>query len=167
MSQDGDFRLPRRENAGLRGSGGEDQLGSTALQSGSGDSAAGEDQEEDARPGTIIASWSGPLPHPAALHGFNEAVENGAERVFAQFELEADHRRKLETFRAQKDSRRDFVAQISAAMFALSALGVTAFALYRDHPTAAGIIGGLSIAGVVGAFLWKRHKPDDEAEEDE
>ena len=41
---------------------------------------------------TLIVSWSGPLPDPSTLLAFDEVVRSGAERIFAQFELEAAHR---------------------------------------------------------------------------
>ena len=41
-------------------------------------------------------SWNGHMPPPEIVRGYNDAVPNGGERVFNQFELEADHRRKMQ-----------------------------------------------------------------------
>jgi uncharacterized membrane protein len=45
-------------------------------------------------------SFSGPLPHPQVLVQYNEAVPDGAERVFRLTENQAQHRQALEV-RAQ------------------------------------------------------------------
>lgn len=42
--------------------------------------------------------------------------------------------------------------RIAALLFALSALGVSAYALYLGHPWPAAIIGGSTITMVVAAF---------------
>ncbi len=86
------------------------------------------------------------------MRGYNEVIENGAERLFRQFELEAEHRRELQR-RAQKHN---LIIALSgrtfALVFSLTALGVTALALHWGYPWPAAIIGGSSIALVVAAF---------------
>lgn len=125
--------------------------------------ATSSDTEDDTKPEsqTIIrremrAEWSGPLPPPSTLRAFDELVENGAERIFSQFETEAEHRRKMESAVVKQDGRERTVAQVLAGLFALGALGVSLYALSVGAHTTAGIIGGGSIAMVVAAFLGKR-----------
>ena len=102
------------------------------------------------------ASWSGPLPPPQVLQGFNQLVENGAERVFKQFEWEAEHRRHLESYVAETDRGERRLAQALAGTFAFGALGVAAYALYCGAFTTAAVIGGGTVAAVVLAFLGKK-----------
>lgn len=40
------------------------------------------------------------FPPPDFVRGYGEAVEDGSERFFRQFELEAEHRRALEKSRS-------------------------------------------------------------------
>ncbi|MBX9844174.1 MAG: DUF2335 domain-containing protein [Xanthobacteraceae bacterium] len=61
------------------------------------------EEEDYSEVSTILTSWSGPLPHPATLQAFDEVVRGGAERIFRQFEIEAEHRRNLESYRASPD----------------------------------------------------------------
>lgn len=83
-------------------------------------------------------------------------VPDAPERIFAQWEAEAAHRRNYETTALTRAYDRDERGQRAAIAFALSALAVSAFALHQGHPSAAIAIGGLTIASVVGAFLYQR-----------
>ena len=46
--------------------------------------------------GFTAESYSGPLPPPVLLRGYDEIVENGAERIFRMAEQQAAHRQELE-----------------------------------------------------------------------
>ena len=100
--------------------------------------------------------WQGPLPPPAVLEGFARLVPDAPERIFRQWELEAEHRRTYERHALDAATRRDVRGQISALVFAVAALSVSAFALWLGQPWVAGTIGGGTIASVVGAFLYQR-----------
>lgn len=92
------------------------------------------------------------MPPPEVVRGYNDAVENGGERVFHQWETEADHRRRM-NWRGQTFS---FILAISgrvcALIFSLCFLGVAVYALSIKEPwvAAAGLTGSLAL--VVGAF---------------
>ena len=97
-------------------------------------------------------TWQAPIPPPEIVRGYNEVIENGGERLFAQFETEAKERRAI----TRRGQTHQFVIQIIARLFALifalSALGVAAYALSLGREVAATVIGGASIAMVVAAF---------------
>lgn len=98
------------------------------------------------------------MPPPAVLEQFRQLVPDAPERIFAQFEKEADHRRHLEKTSLEGNLRTVRWGQGAAISFALSALGVAALALVLGYPNAAMVIGVLDIAAVVGAFLYVRTK---------
>ncbi len=100
-----------------------------------------------------IVGWEGPLPPPQALGAFSDVVENGAERVFRQFEAEAEHRRQMtkETLRVQ--ARDLMVGKILAFLFVMSMIGTAIFAISKGYPTAAVILGTTVIGTVVLAFV--------------
>jgi uncharacterized membrane protein len=101
----------------------------------------------------VPAQWSGPLAPPATLRAVDDIVENGAERVFTQFETEAGHRRELERYLARRHAWDKRIAQCLAGGFAFTALAVAAYAVSVGAYATASIIGGGSIAMVVAAFL--------------
>jgi len=111
----------------------------------------------------VSAQWTGPLPPPAALEAFERIVPGGAERIFAQFEAEAKHRRELEQRQSKFLIRDVHIGQIMAGLYAMGGLAVTTFAIYLDKPWAAAIIGGLTIGPIVFAFLrqtWSEDKKE-------
>jgi uncharacterized membrane protein len=92
------------------------------------------------------------MPPPEILRGYNDAIPDGAERLFRQFEIEASARREY----LRRGQTHNLVValsgRISALVFALTALAVSAYALRLGHPWAAAIVGGGTIAMVVTAF---------------
>ena len=102
------------------------------------------------------AFLKGPLPPPAILEDFQRIVPDAPERILRQWELEADHRRAYERTALDATVRREALGQISAVLFALTALGVSAFAIWMHEPWVAATIGGGTIVSVVGAFLYRR-----------
>lgn len=104
-----------------------------------------------------VQSWTGPLPPPAALEAFRELLPDAPERIFRQWEMESDHRRQYESRALRGTIANDRISRLAAAVFALSALGVAAYAISVNQPWVAGVIGGTTIASVVGAFLYGRH----------
>ncbi len=44
----------------------------------------------------MTMSFEGPLPPPQILQAYNQIVPHGAERIFAIFEKQVDHRQELE-----------------------------------------------------------------------
>lgn len=110
----------------------------------------------------LAAEWSGPLPPPEILAQFDSVVENGAERIMSAWEQETAHRHRIEN----EDLRNTFIeamfGKVAALVFVVSALGVALAALLLDHDWVGAVIGGGTIATVVGAFIsvhsGQRHK---------
>ena len=102
------------------------------------------------------ARWVGPLPPPSALREFDLVVNDGAERLFREFEAEAEHRRSLERQVVEAEAGQKAAAQWLAGSSSFAALAVSVYALTIDAHTAAAIIGGGSIGMVVAAFLGRK-----------
>ena len=95
--------------------------------------------------GTVRAvrmSFSGPLPHPQVLAQYNEAVPDGAERVFRMTEKQAQHRQGLEVR-----------AQVFAFVLGLISLlgGIALIALGNSVEGLVALVA--AIAGLGGAFV--------------
>ncbi len=113
----------------------------------------GEGGEEEARGEIVKAQWSAPLPPPAHLAEFERILPGAAERIFAQFESEASHRRLLEREDARFASRDAAVGQALAGLYALAAFSLTGFAIYMSATWVAAFLGGGTIVSGVIAFL--------------
>lgn len=97
-------------------------------------------------------SYSGPLPPPATMQGYEDVVPGAAERILAMAEKQLDHRMHLEKVVIEGGSKRAdkgiYAAVIVEGMFLatscyLAHLGLTAAALE--------VVGGSAVA-LVGAF---------------
>lgn len=107
-----------------------------------------------------MVGWQNMFPPPDFVRGYGEAVEDGSERFFRQFELEAEHRRQMERDRLGfQTTQLTFVrserrlSQWLAGSYAFGALLLAALLAFLGYPTASATVATTSIASVVAAFL--------------
>jgi uncharacterized membrane protein len=98
----------------------------------------------------VATGWEGPLPPPWHLEKYGQIVKDGAERVFRQFELEADHRRHMQTRSLRLQARDLLVGKCFALVFVLGMITISAYAIYANQPVLAGVLG----SGVLGTVVW-------------
>jgi len=89
-------------------------------------------------------------------------VENGAERVFAQFELEAQHRRQMEGQSIGAECRDLLVGKIFAFIFVIAMIGTAIYAISAGYPWLSGFLGASVLSSIVWAFVHT--KGDSESE---
>lgn len=99
------------------------------------------------------------MPPPNVLQDYDHIVEHGAERIVRAWEIEGQHRREQEN----RDQRwfwlNAIIGKIFALVFVLSALAATGYAIHMNQPWLAGVLGGTTLAIVVGAFIEvQKHK---------
>lgn len=107
----------------------------------------------------LQATWTGPLPPPAALQAFDEAAPGSAALIIQEFQAEAAHRRALELGQAKLIARETHVGQALAIAYALAALGVAAYAASVGAEWIGSIVGGGVILSGIVAFLRGRATP--------
>lgn len=107
-----------------------------------------------------LTGWKGPLPPPGALQAFEDIVPGAASRIVGEFEKEAEHRRGLERAQANFVRWDTHIGQALAIVFALAGFGVVCFAIYRNAPWVAAVLGGGLIGAGILAFIQGR-KPSD------
>lgn len=100
--------------------------------------------------------WEGPLPSPRTMDEYRQIGPDWPDKIIAQWEAESLHRRSYETWALRATIARDILGQILAGAFALAALYVAHNAIVDGQPLAGVILGGGTIASVVGAFLYQR-----------
>lgn len=108
----------------------------------------------------VMVGWQTMFPPPDFVRGYGEAVENGSERFFRQFELEAEHRRQMDRERLGNQTKQlSFVrserrlSQWLAGVYAFGALLLAAYLAHKGSPGYAATVATTSIASVVAAFL--------------
>lgn len=87
------------------------------------------------------------------LSEFERIVPGAAERIVAQFEQEAEHRRELERKQTRFVIHDTHIGQAIAGAFALTSLGIAAYAISEGAQWAATVIGGGVVIPIVYAFL--------------
>lgn len=97
--------------------------------------------------------WEGPLPPPQLLGKYSDQVKDGAERVFPQFELEAEHRREMVRRTLDVQSTDLMIGKILAFVFVMGMIGTAIFAISKGYPVLAGVLGTTVLGTVVWAFV--------------
>ena len=54
-------------------------------------------------------TFSGPIPHPTILKGYEEVLLGSADRILSMTEKEGEHRRKIETELVKNDNIRSYL----------------------------------------------------------
>lgn len=112
-----------------------------------------------------LSSYSGPLPHPDTLRGFEEIVPGSATRIFMQFEEQSAHRRSMEAAVITSGAFSQRMGTVSASLIGLAGV---AGGLWLTHEGKS--VEGLSslfgtLAALVGTYFYKRKQQDHERED--
>lgn len=106
------------------------------------------------------ASFSGPLPHPSILKGYNQLVPDAAERILKAFEQQNAHREKVEMAvnkanirLAYADMVERFLGMILAFVIGLVILHYCYALALSGHDWVAGALATTTLAAVIGLFL--------------
>ena len=111
--------------------------------------------------GAVVAtgiSFSGPLPPPSVLEGYDRLVPGAAERLIALVEADAEHQREIELSALNAEVYGLRRGQILGCIVVLAALTVAAFCAYQGHETAASTIGGATVVSLATCFVLGRKK---------
>lgn len=107
------------------------------------------------------STFSGPMPPPAVLEGYERLVHGAAERILVMAESDAKHQQEIE-FAALRAAEAEIKrGQFFAFIIGLTALGASMGALAMGYPTVAGIIGGTTVVGLVSVFIVGRFVKSD------
>ncbi|WP_158601719.1 DUF2335 domain-containing protein [Solilutibacter pythonis] len=102
------------------------------------------------------SSWAGPLPPPAVLAQFEQAVPGAAERILKMAEDEGEHARRIQASAYHGAARAQLLGQVFALMVALGGLASATVLALHDHDWVAGIVASTTVTTVVAAFLQAR-----------
>ncbi len=108
------------------------------------------------------ASFSGPIPPPEYLIGYNNAIPGGAERILAMAEKQSAHRMQLEDYAVRQDFKQSRLGQIFGFVLGILGLGVATALALDGHEAVASILGTTTIVALVSVFvLGKRAQEKD------
>jgi uncharacterized membrane protein len=125
---------------------------------------------------TIEVAFTGPLPHPQILQGYEQACPGAASRIIEMAEQQGSNRRLIEQSLAassQDEMRRQFqearVGQICAAIVALAFIGSGAYVATHGNPWPGAALGGggVGLQALVATFVRGRRSAEDKEESGE
>jgi len=109
------------------------------------------------------ASFSGPLPPPDILSGYDDICPGAAERIIKTYENEVAHRHELERAAVEAEikiqssiPREILIGQIFAFVVCIGFLAAGTFLISTEHEISGSLFGGGGLVGVVSAFLVSR-----------
>jgi len=112
-----------------------------------------------------VATFSGPLPPPSLLQGYDDIQPGFAERIVRMAEGEADHRRQMEhkaldadIHSNHKDHTEIRMGQWLAFAIVIIMAGIGGYLAMHGKEIAGSVFGGPAIVSIVGAFLKKEKK---------
>ena len=105
--------------------------------------------------------FSGPVPHPEILQGYNQVLPGAAERILTMAELDQKHQIELESSAQRLAAKEIKRGQIFALLVSISAFITSIASLILGFEKAAMVIGGTTVVGLVTVFVTSRSSKSD------
>jgi uncharacterized membrane protein len=99
------------------------------------------------------STFSGPIPPPELLAGYNNVLTNGAERIVSMAEKQSNHRMQLENYIVKEELRQSEKGQNYGFVIAIAGLLLASGSAILGYETFAGIFVTTGIVGLVTVFV--------------
>ena len=100
------------------------------------------------------SSFSGPIPPPDILKGYNSVIKEGAERIMRMAELQSAHRIQLEDLAIREGIKQSKRGQNYGFILGLVGLGLSAILASLGHEPTAIALATPTIVGLVAVFVY-------------
>ena len=105
---------------------------------------------------SVSKFFSGPLPPPEVLAGYNDAFQGAAERIVIMAESQLKHRQEIESTVVKSNCRNEMVGQIiGAVLTGIAILGGIYLAAHDKPLSGFGVI-LVDLATLAGIFVYTR-----------
>lgn len=106
--------------------------------------------------------FSGPLPPPEVLIGYNEAFQGAAERIVAMAESQLKHRQGLESKVVESNCRNERTGQIIGAVLSGIAILGGIYLAAHDKPLSGFGVILIDLTTLAGIFVYARREQSKE-----
>jgi uncharacterized membrane protein len=120
-------------------------------------------EDSDLRVSAYSEQFRGPVPHPDTLRQYEEIVPGSAKSIIDSFITEGDHRRAREVREvamceewARADISLQKRGQILGFIIAVIGVGGGLYVAATVSPAAGAAVSGVTLVGIVAAFLRQR-----------
>lgn len=105
--------------------------------------------------------FSGPIPPPDIIRGYEEIVPGAADRIITMAEKQSDHRQRMEEIMIQAESRDGLLGIVFAFALGLGCIIVAAIIVILVPKSAGAIFGSLlgitGIGSIIVTFITSTH----------
>lgn len=98
--------------------------------------------------------YSGPLPHPRILKGYEEIVPGAAERILTMAENQASHRQDIEKIAINSNVKDSRLGVIFAFIIGMTGTIGGIYAIVQGAVVSGTFITGASLASIVTSFIY-------------
>lgn len=99
------------------------------------------------------ARFSGPLPPPDILSGYEKALPGAAGRIIAMAELQAEHRRKMEQRNLDSDINKSYLGMVCGLIVALCGIFAAKEIVLSGNLITGTVFGFVALGSLVGVFM--------------
>ena len=110
-------------------------------------------------------SFSGPIPHPSILAGYEKVLPGLAHRIMMMAETQSKHRQKLESGVITWDKIKSAIGLVFAFFIVIFALFLSYKIVIIGKPYFAGFIAAFPLVAIVGAFIYQTRDRSDSDKE--
>ncbi|MBC7836590.1 DUF2335 domain-containing protein [Acetobacteraceae bacterium] len=116
-------------------------------------------------------NFSGPLPRPDILAGYEKILPGAANRIVSMAENQSAHRHSLENWVVRADAIRSLGGLVCAFLIVIAAMGIGTYLTIQGKPVTGIIVALGSLGTIVAAFLYTntnkvaKEKKDRDSEE--
>ncbi|CAM2079611.1 MAG: hypothetical protein NSGCLCUN01_03832 [uncultured Clostridium sp.] len=101
----------------------------------------------------VRQSFSGPLPHPSVLSGYDKVCPGAADRIIQMAEKQIVHRHEMESSFLKAHSRNSWLGIIFAFILGIVITVGGIICVLNDKQISGLIFGGTGLASVIFAFI--------------
>lgn len=119
-------------------------------------------REPARKPNSVVGSqvqleqFSGPVPHPTILAGYEKVVPGSAERIINDAMNNSAHQRLMEKNALSAARWETHIGQGSAVVVIILAFVTSVVFVYFGHPIEGTILGGATLASIVATLIKGR-----------
>ncbi len=101
----------------------------------------------------VMKHHQGPLPTPEDIALYNQHIPNGADRIMAMAEKQADHRREMESSIVTTQNSQSSRGQLFGLLIGIFGIVTGAIVTLMGHDVVGGGIAGATVISLVYAFI--------------
>jgi len=111
-----------------------------------------------------LQSFSGPIPHPSTLEGYERLVKGSADRIIQMAEKQVTHRHSIEKKIIKSETLNSLLGVIFAFVIAMTTVLGGVWVMVNGSVWGGGFLGAAGLLGLVSVFIYGTRSRREERE---